>query len=60
VILAGIVVEGRLKELGKVFGIINLYGPYGDRKPFWEGLGDYGCIFSDNSIIIGDLDLTLD
>jgi hypothetical protein len=59
VLNAGIEIEIRSKELGKVYIIINLYGPYGDKKPFWEGLGDSGIFTGENLIVGGDLNLTL-
>jgi len=47
------------KELGKVFNIINLYGPYSDRKALWENLILQGSLRRDSVIIGGDLNLTL-
>ena len=29
-----IILEDKIEELGKVFKLVNLYGPYGDRKPY--------------------------
>jgi hypothetical protein len=42
-----------LHELGRVFKIINLYGPYGERKIFWEGLKDSGLMQGDDVILGG-------
>jgi hypothetical protein len=30
--------------------IINLYGSYSDRKPFWKGLRDYGVFLGDSQV----------
>jgi len=40
-----------LHELGRVFKIINLYGPHGERKIFWEGLKDSGLMQGDDVIL---------
>lgn len=29
-----IILEDKVEELRKVFKLVNLYGPYGDRKPY--------------------------
>lgn len=44
VLHACIVVELRSKALGNVFKLINVYGPCGDKKPYWDGLWDKGTI----------------
>jgi len=38
---------------------MNLYGPYGGRKTFWEGIGDSSILKGENVIIGGDINLTL-
>lgn len=50
-----IVLEGRDNELDKVFKVVNPYGPYGDKKPFWKLLKEQGILFDDNVIVGGHL-----
>ena len=39
--------------------ILNVYGPFYDRKPFWENLKDSGALEFQNLILGGVLNLTL-
>jgi hypothetical protein len=39
--------------------LINVYGPYVDRIPFWEGLGRSGVLEAPNIILGGDLNFTI-
>jgi hypothetical protein len=48
-----------LHELGRIFEIINLYGPYGGRKIFWEGLKYSSLMQGDDVILGGNFNLTL-
>jgi hypothetical protein len=56
---SGVMLEGEAKDLGKVFKILNLYGPYVDRRTYWDSLIDQGVLREDNLILDGDLNLTL-
>jgi hypothetical protein len=51
-------VEFNCKELGKIYKIINLHKSYGNKKSFWEGLGEASSLKGEN-VIVGDLNLTL-
>jgi hypothetical protein len=42
--LASIRVEIISKALGKVYIIINMWQPYGDKNPLWDGLGEVGIL----------------
>lgn len=60
VILVGIILEGKWKALGEVYNFVNLDGPYGDKKAYWDIIMDQLFIFCDNCIVSGgDLNLTL-
>ena len=37
---ARIILEGKAKDLGKVFMMVNLYGPYREKKTLWDLLND--------------------
>jgi hypothetical protein len=50
-----IFVEG----LGKEFRILNVYGPYLDRTPFWETLLSLKILKVENLILGGDLNFSL-
>ena len=39
--------------------ILNVYGPFYDRKKFWENLKDFGALEVQNLILGGDLNLTM-
>jgi hypothetical protein len=43
-ILAGILLEGRIKDLDRVLKVINYYGPYSDREAFWEEIKHDGTL----------------
>jgi len=53
------VLECKEKYLGKEFNIINLYGPYGDRKIFRDNIFYQYSLRGDNVIFGGDLKLTM-
>ena len=38
---------------------MNIYGPYTNRKDFWEKFGGSGIIDFQNIIIVGDLNFTM-
>jgi exonuclease III len=46
-------------SLDSSFRIINIYGPYTDKRPFLEGLSNYGILQAPNVVIGGDLNFTL-
>lgn len=56
---AGIVLERKDKDLGKVFLILNLYGPYADRRTYWDSLIHQRVLREDNLILDGELNLTI-
>lgn len=45
---ANIEIEVRSKEIGKLYRIINLYGPNGERNPFWQSSGDSDILNGNN------------
>jgi hypothetical protein len=47
------------KELGRVYNLINLHGPYADRKSFYDGVSDSSLLKGENVTVGGDLNLTL-
>jgi hypothetical protein len=46
-------------ETGSEVTILNLYGPYRERAPFWEALGHKSFLKSENLILGGDLNFSL-
>lgn len=42
-----------------MFQILNVYGPYTRRKPFWEMVFANGILNDPHLILVGDLNLTL-
>ena len=46
-------------ETGKRFMILNVYGPFYDRKTFWERLEGFGAMEFQDLILGGNLNLTL-
>lgn len=56
---AGIQLDCRSKEPGRDFKVINLYGPYVERNPFWDMLIPQDSLASENVIKGEDLNLTL-
>ena len=56
-IVMGIELED--SETGKHFMVLNIYGPFYDRKTFWERLESSGALDFPHLIIGGYLNLTL-
>jgi hypothetical protein len=52
-------VEVLIVDLGQNFTILNIYGPYQDRVPYWESLVPRYFFLRDNVIIGGDLNFSL-
>jgi hypothetical protein len=57
--LAGILLEGVIKDTNLKVKLINCYGPYADRVVFWEELKRIGIFYEENLIIGGDLNFTI-
>ena len=55
--LLKIVLKG--KATGTTFSLYNVYGPYLNRKGFWEAFFSLGMLETRNVILGGDLNLTL-
>lgn len=51
VLTSCVVMELTTKKFGKDLRLINIYGTYGDRKPYWDSFVDYGILEGDNVII---------
>lgn len=49
----------RIHRKGNFFSFLNVYGPFHDRRPFWEDLLSDDVMDSQNMIIGGDFNLTL-
>jgi endonuclease/exonuclease/phosphatase family metal-dependent hydrolase len=56
---SGLGVEVCYADMGRIFTILNIYGPYQDRVPYWESLTQKYYLLRDNFIIGGDLNLSL-
>jgi hypothetical protein len=54
----GIVVDVVDNQLNLGFKVVNLYGPYAERIPFWENLSDSGVMSFSNIILGVDLHFT--
>jgi hypothetical protein len=51
--------ELEIKEFDQVLKVMNIYGPYADRRPFWEMLALSGAHEGPYVIIGGNLNLNL-
>lgn len=51
--------EGTYKPNSKKLKLINCYGPYSDRKDFWEDLKGSGLLYQSDIIIGEDLNFTI-
>ena len=47
------------RELDRAFTMLNIYGPYQDRLPFWEGLLKKSWWNNPELIVGGDLNFTI-
>ena len=57
VTLEGIMLEGFIREYVKEIRLLNIYGPYNNRKPFWDQLRTEGILQHSNIIVGGDINL---
>ena len=55
--MEGILLDGFVKSLNKLTKILNLYGPYSDRRYFWEQLKLEGFLNYPYLLVGGDLNL---
>jgi hypothetical protein len=55
---AGILLEGQEKDLNKNMKLLNRYGPYSERRAFWETVKEEGLFNESNLVMGGDLNLT--
>ena len=46
-------------DIGEEITLLNIYGPYQDRIPFWEALFNKDCIKGNSVILGGDLNFSL-
>jgi hypothetical protein len=56
---AGILLEGQVVEGNKSITLFNFYGPYTDRKSFWDVVVASGMLASKNLVLAGDLNFTV-
>ena len=54
-----ILLEGRFQGWNQVVKVVNCYGPYSNRKDFWNQRREDGLLLDPTVIIGGDLNLTL-
>jgi hypothetical protein len=59
VIHVGILLEGVIREGNRPVKILNCYGPYDERKYFWEHVAKSGILDERKLIIVGDLNFTI-
>lgn len=55
---AGILLFGKLKGLEQTIHLLNVYGPYDNRKVFWDTVKANGLLSLPHLIIVGDLNFT--
>jgi len=55
----GMKVELVAKDLGNCLKIVNIYGPYEDRKYYWENIERIGEMEGFNLVIGGKFNLTI-
>ena len=55
----GLLVQVSIRGMSAPISILNVYGPYRDREPFWEKALHGGLLRILNLILGGDLNLTL-
>jgi hypothetical protein len=53
------VVEIEEHFLNAYFRVVNVYGPYAHKVPFWEGLSKSSALATSNIILGGDLNFML-
>jgi len=52
-------VEVLSADLGQTVKVVNIYGPYNNRAPFWEALFENPLLCGDSLVIGGDLNFSL-
>jgi len=55
----GLLLTGCIKGIKEDLKILNVYGPYNDREPFWNRLAGSGLLRDPYLILVGDLNFTL-
>ena len=60
VTVAGILVHARFRDSSSTLSILNYYGPYRNREPFWEKVIEGGLLLLPNLVLAGDLNFTTD
>ena len=55
----GLLVQVSIRGMSAPISILNVYGPYRDREPFWEKALCGGLLSIPNLVLGGDLNLTL-
>jgi len=56
---AGLLVEGHVRGFQEMIRVLNIYGPYRDRRSFWDMVDRSKILLLDNLFVGGDLNLTL-
>ena len=54
----GILVELKAKQLEKEFKLLIVYGPYSDKRKFWENLVELG-VLGGNIVLVGDMNFII-
>lgn len=57
--IAGIILSRHLWGSKSRLCIVNIYGPYGNRKSFWENLDSSGILDMSSLILAGDMNFTI-
>ena len=55
----GIIIEGKFTGMERRIIILNVYGPYIERKVLWEQVAKYVILIYSSLIIVGDFNFTL-
>ena len=56
---ACILLDGRLKGFNSPIQLLNIYGPFNQRKQFWDQVKIFGLLIDTSLIIVGDFNFTL-
>jgi hypothetical protein len=48
-----------VKDVGFSFSVLNVYGPYANKIPFWKDLANVGALSGPLTLVGGDLNFTL-
>ena len=58
-VCSGMLIEVFSKGVNKSFKVLNVYGPYEEKRCFWDRIFNSSMIQGSNLIIVGELNFTL-